>query len=259
MPLTFSGTPSIKVRRDSDQVVLTLANPRLKNRLDSEDLANLLQLVDQVHRDTTVRVLTLTGEGDCFCAGFDLKELSHVTRDARLPDFDKLAQAIEDLRCPTVCALNGSVYGGGIDLALACDFRLGVDAMELMMPAARLGLHYYPSGIRRYVAKLGGAGARRLLLRSDTLVGNDLVSLGFLDEIHSVDGLPEAAQALAERLAGFGPLALEGMKQCINGFARSGADLAAMEERFLDVLKSKDIREGIRALGEKRPPRFKRN
>ena len=256
--MSLQGTETIKVERHQQRVTVTLANPRLKNRLNSEDLADLLNLVNRLHQDTTVRVVTFTGEGDCFCAGFDLNELSRVTEDQRLPDFDKLAQSIEDLRCPTICALNGSVYGGGIDLALACDFRLGVEGMELMMPAVRLGLHYYPSGIRRYVARLGGKGARRLLLRSETVGGQDLLDLGFLDEIHPVDRLAAAARSLAVRLAGFGPLALEGMKQCINGFARSSAELATMEERFQDVLQSEDIREGIRAQREKRPPGFQR-
>jgi enoyl-CoA hydratase/carnithine racemase len=83
----------------------------------------------------------------------------------------------------TVAALEGNVYGGATDLALACDFRIGVEGMELRMPAAALGLHYYPSGMRRCVATLGLSAARRLFLTAEPLAATDLLALGYLDEL----------------------------------------------------------------------------
>ena len=77
--------------------------------------------------------------------------------------FEAIVNRLEDLALPTICRLNGGVYGGSTDLALACDFRIGVDSGEMFMPAARLGLHYYKSGIMRYVSRLGVDNAKRLL------------------------------------------------------------------------------------------------
>ena len=101
-------------------------------------------------------MLVLTGTGRAFSAGYDLGSIAERATSAAEQQsagsaFEVVANRLEDLAMPTICRLNGGVYGGSTDLALACDFRIGVDTAEMFMPAARLGLHYYTSGIRRYV------------------------------------------------------------------------------------------------------------
>src|SRR5260370_42637681 len=93
-----------------------------------------------------------------------------------------MVDRLEDLRLPTICALNGSVYGGATDLALACDFRIGVEGMELGMPASRLGVHYYLSGMRRYVTRLGLGAAKRLFLTGVPLGAGAWLETGDLAE-----------------------------------------------------------------------------
>jgi hypothetical protein len=99
-------------------------------------------------------VVVLAAQGRSFCAGFNLDELEAPGAAGQDPQlFEHTVDALEALPVPTIVRLHGSVYGGATDLALACDFRVGVQGMELRMPAARLGLHYYPSGLRRYVSR----------------------------------------------------------------------------------------------------------
>ena len=88
---------------------------------------------------------------------------------------------LEAMHMPTLCALNGGVYGGATDMALACDFRLGVRGMRFFMPAARFGLHYYPSGLRRYTQKVSPSFAKRAFLLSEDFTDEDLLRVGYLD------------------------------------------------------------------------------
>ena len=97
--------------------------------------------------------------------------------------FEDLLDALERFPLPTLCALNGSVYGGATDLALCCDFRIGVRGSRMFMPAARFGLHYYPGGLRRYVTALGATQAKRVFLTAQTLDATEMLRIGFLTEL----------------------------------------------------------------------------
>src|ERR1700759_1359430 len=145
---------------DGARATIRLNRPRHVNRIQAEDLQALLELFDRVESDPAIRVLIITGTGRAFSAGYDLNS---VAERASTPGgqtagsaFGVMVDRLEDLAVPTICRLNGGVYGGSTDLALACDFRIGVDTSEMFMPAARLGLHYYPSGIHRYVSRVRG-------------------------------------------------------------------------------------------------------
>ena len=142
------------------RATIRLNRPRHLNRLQPCDLDELLKLFDRIEADAAIRVLVLTGTGRAFSAGYDLNSVADRATSAKEEQsvgsaFEIVVDRLEDLPLPTICRLNGGVYGGSTDLALACDFRIGVDTCEMFMPAARLGLHYYPSGIKRYVSRLG--------------------------------------------------------------------------------------------------------
>ena len=157
---------------------------------------------------------------------------------------------------PTVCALNGDVFGGATDLALACDFRIGVTGMRLAVPAAMLGVHYYLSGLRRFVERLGPDTAKRIFLAGEELGGEELMAVGYLDRLVAPEHLDGAVEALAARLAAAAPLAVRGMKRAINGIARGTLDRAAAEQAILACFESADAAEGAAAFGAKRRPRF---
>ena len=253
------GAPPSLALGDDGVAVITLRRPRHLNRLHREDLAALRAHFGALAQDDAVRALVLTAQGRAFCAGFHLGELGQPGDAARDDPkaFEHMVDALEALPVPTVARLNGSVYGGATDLALACDFRIGVTGMELRMPAARLGLHYYPSGLQRYVTRLGLGAAKRLFLLADTVDAATLLRIGYLDECVAVDALDATVRALTDALAANAPLAVRGMKASLNEIAGGRADAATLAAREQRCAGSEDLREGLAAFAARRAPVFR--
>ncbi|QPF72265.1 enoyl-CoA hydratase/isomerase family protein [Roseateles sp. DAIF2] len=233
---------------------ITLRRPRVANRLELGDLQTLGEQLARVDADPAVRVLLLEAQGRHFCSGFHIDAVPGVDAGAL---FEALANAWEHARPVTVVAIQGGIYGGATDLALACDFRLGTKACEMFVPAARLGLHFYRGGLERYVNRLGPAAAKQVLLAGQTLDAEAMRACGFLDQLLD-DGaaLDAAVQALCERLLASAPLALLGMKKHLNAIAAGRLDAAALAADIARANASADLAEGVRAWQEKREPRF---
>ncbi len=237
--------------------LLRLRRPRHHNRLQPEDITTLSQYLDTIAADPGCRVLILTADGASFSAGYDLGALRDTPPDAGTSTpFAELVDQLEILPQPTLCALNGSVYGGATDLALACDFRLGVVGMRLRMPAARLGIHYYAGGLRRFVERLGLNAAKRLFLAAEDLEATELLRIGYLDWLLEPERLMPETLALAEQLAANAPRAVRAMKQALNGLADGRFDARALDRAHLQSLRGDEAREGLAAWHERRPPRF---
>jgi enoyl-CoA hydratase len=246
---------------DGARATIRLNRPKHLNRLQPDDLEALLDLFDRLEADPAIRVLVLTGTGRAFSAGYDLNSVAE--RSTSAPEgqtagsaFEVVANRLEDLSMPTICRLNGGVYGGSTDLALACDFRIGVDSAEMFMPAARLGLHYYTGGIKRYVSRLGADNAKKLFLTAQKIEASEMLRIGYLTAVAPAESLDEEVDRLATILAGNAPLAMRGMKRAINEFSRGRLDEAASDQRARDSMRGAEIKEGIKAFSEKRPPKF---
>ena len=242
------------------RATIRLNRPKHLNRLQPDDLETLLKLFDRIEADAAIRVLVLTGTGRAFSAGYDLGSIAERAATAQEQTagsaFEVVVNRLEDLAVPTICRLNGGVYGGSTDLALACDFRIGVDTSEMFMPAARLGLHYYKSGIKRYVSRLGVDNAKRLFLTAEKIGAAEMLRIGYLTAMVPPEALDEEVDRLAAVLAGNAPVAMRGMKRAINEFARGRLDEEAADRRHRDSMRSAEIKEGIKAFAEKRPPKF---
>ncbi|MGC1561906.1 MAG: enoyl-CoA hydratase/isomerase family protein [Bradyrhizobium sp.] len=243
------------------RATIRLNRPKHLNRLQADDLDVLLDLFGRIEADAAVRVVVLTGTGRAFSAGYDLnsvaeRAVSAVEQLSAGSAFEMMVNRLEDLGVPTICRLNGGVYGGSTDLALACDFRIGVDTCEMFMPAARLGLHYYKSGIVRYVTRLGVDNAKRLFLTAERISAAEMLRIGYLTAVVPAEALDEEVDRLAALLAGNAPAAMRGMKRTINEFARGKLDEEAADRRHRESMRGEEIKEGIRAFSEKRPPRF---
>jgi len=254
---TTAGLPLLTVH--DGRATITLNRPEHHNRLHVEDLLALQQHFATLQAEPSTKLLLITATGKSFCSGFHLGSLGSETAAPQAGPqlFEQTVDALEALEVPTVCRLNGGVYGGAIDLALACDFRIGLDTMQARMPAARLGLHYYPSGLRRYVNRLGLQNAKRLFMLAETLDGAELLALGVLDRLARGSTQLDALVAeVCDALAAGAPLALRGMKSSLNEIARGEYHLSALNERIARCAHSADIREGMAAMAEKRPPRF---
>ena len=249
--------PPLLTRDGEGRATITLNRARHLNRLHREDLQALQCHIETLAADSKLRVVVLTGSGRAFCAGFNLNELQQPGSEASDPQlFERSVDALEALPVPTIACLNGSVFGGATDLALACDFRVGVAGMELRMPAARLGLHYYPSGLQRYVSRLGLCAAKRLFLLAETVSADELLQMGYLDVLAPADGLDPAVEQIAQSLLQGAPLALRGMKSALNVIARGQVDAPQLRQRMQACADSADLREGLAAFAERRAPRF---
>src|SRR6201986_1484523 len=245
---------------DGARATIRLNRPRHVNRVQAEDLKALIELFDRVEADPAVRVLVITGTGRAFSSGYDLNAVAERSAASSGQTagsaFEVMVDRLEDLGVPTICRLNGGVYGGSTDLALACDFRIGVDTAEMFMPAARLGLHYYRSGIKRYVTRLGVDNAKKVFLTAQKITAPEMLRIGYLPAMVPVETLDEEGDRLANILAGNAPSAMRGMKRAINEFARGELDEEAADRRARDSMRGAEIKEGIKAFAEKRPPRF---
>jgi len=246
---------------DGARATIRLNRPKHLNRLQAEDLGELVRLFDQIEADPDIRVLVLTGTGRAFSAGYDLNSVAERAVSANEQQsagsaFEVVVNRLEDLGVPTICRLNGGVYGGSTDLALACDFRIGVDTAEMFMPAARLGLHYYPAGIKRYVSRLGADNAKRLFLTAEKISAPEMLRIGYLTAMVPPEALDEEVDRLAALLAGNAPAAMRGMKRAINEFTRGTLDEDAAARRHRASMHGAEIKEGVEAFAEKRPPKF---
>lgn len=233
---------------------ITLNDPAVHNSLTRSAMDSIRDALAE-WSNGDIRVLVLTGTGKSFCSGVSLGDVG--VGDWSNNPLTSLCDAIEDFHAPTICALNGGVYGGGVELALSCDFRIGVTGMKMFVPAAKIGVHYDAAGIGRYVQKLGPQAARRVFLLAEKFEDQGLLDIGFLDYLVSIEELHDRTNVLAETVNNAAPLAVQGMKRTILEISRGVLDSIAAAERSTECFASDDHREGLKALSEKRSPVFK--
>ncbi|HET7793018.1 MAG TPA: enoyl-CoA hydratase/isomerase family protein [Rhizobacter sp.] len=244
-------TPELLI--EGHVATITLRRARQANRLDPDDVAALVEHVATVNARDEVLVLRLQATGKYFCSGYDITAIG----GPRTLRFDQMVDAFEDARPVTIAVLQGGVYGGATDMALACDFRIGSHDVDMFMPAARLGLHFYQRGLERYVSRLGVDMAKRLFLTAEKIGAEDMHRCGFLTHLVASSGeLHPTADRLTETLAGMAPLALLGMKKHLNRIARGTLDAGELQRDIARAAQSDDLKEGAAAWAAKRPPRF---
>ncbi len=229
------GAPTLSVT--SGIATLQLQRPAQHNRLQAEDLSVLEQLLNDLRSSTQAHVVLLTAQGASFSAGFDLRALASGDSLNDPQQLERVINALEALPQPTIAVLQGDVHGGGIDLALACDFRLGANHISAHMPAAKLGVHYYAHGMRRYVQRLGSNAARRMLLSGESFDAAALVHCGFLDSLWPAEQLSEKARAFAQRLSQTPATVLQGMKRAIRELENGHFDEQAINARWQQSLR----------------------
>lgn len=234
---------------------LTLNNPDQHNSLGMEEFNAIQSHLTQISEDHHVRVLIVTGSGPkTFCAGASLKQLGSGQIDG--DSFQNTTDQLAGLAIPTICALNGNVFGGGVELALSCDFRIGVQGTRMRVPAAAIGLCYPLSGIQRFVERLGINIAKRILVAAEEFDAQAMLKIGLLDHLVEVGQLENRAAVLADDLAGLAPLAMRAMKEILQQAAAGGIDMKTAGELSRACRESADLQEGLAAQREKRVPVF---
>lgn len=244
------GGPSLEF--DGAIARITLRRPSLGNALDEEDLKGLLDHIESVNQ-SDARVLLVDAMGKHFCTGFNITSIG--SRRAG-PSFAEVVDALEKCRPVSIAVIQGAVYGGATDLALACDFRIGCEQASMRMPAARLGLHFYPSGMRRYVSRLGLNAAKRLFLLASRITAQEMLSIGALTDLVPCEALADAARDRAMACANLAPLATASMKKHLNALAEGALDETQFDEDLRRCEASSDLKEGVAAWSQKREPIF---
>ncbi|NNU78870.1 enoyl-CoA hydratase/isomerase family protein [Halovulum dunhuangense] len=232
---------------------ITLAAPERHNALDRAGIAAFHAALDALQPEA--RVLVITGRGKSFCAGAALGDVG--ASDWTENPLTALCDRIEALAMPTVCALNGGVYGGGVELALSCDFRIGVTGMRMFAPPAELGIHYPPEGMARAERLLGLRLTRQIFLLARRFGDAELLEAGFLDELVAPEGLEAATGTLVDRITALAPLAVQGMKLSLYEHGRGSGEPDAVRARIAACFASEDHAEALAARAQKRPPVFR--
>lgn len=245
----------VRLAVEGPVAALTLDAPQKRNALGVSDLSDFAQALAEAHAAPDVRVLTVTGAGDrAFCAGVDFSDVGG--RDWSDNPLTALCDGLEQFPLPTVAALNGAVWGGGVEIALACDFRIGVAGMRACAPPAKLGIEYEPDGIARAMRRLGAQAARRVFLAAETLHDAELLRIGFVDSLVAPEALAAAVADKAAALAALAPLAVRGMKRSILEIAEGRLDRPAARARIAAAWASEDLAEGLAAAKARRAPVF---
>lgn len=253
---------------------LTISNPEKRNALDHPILDAITATLREhaepggaSGRGSGVRCLILTGAHGMFSAGYDIGEIPEAEFEERAErlvahPFTEAIDALEAFPWPSLAALPGHTIGGGLELALACDMRIASSQIKLGMPPAKLGLVYSHTGLRRFIDAIGASRTRELFLLGEYVDAPTALSWGLVNRVVEQAELEDRSLALADTLAGNAPKAQLGNKRVIAALLHARGELHEDVEQDLIELRrasfaSKDMREGMRAFAEKRPPRWR--
>lgn len=241
---------------------IALCRPESANALNAGMGKELAAVFTAIARKSAgFRVAVLTGEGKHFCAGADLKERQGMTKkawEAQHAAFERGLKAIINCPIPVIAAVNGAAHGGGLELALACDFIVASQNARFGFPEAGLGIMPGLGGTQNFPRAVGTRRAKEWLLTAKPFTAEEAQHLGMVNHVYPHPTLLPETLALAHAIAANAPLSVRAIKASVNeGIARSLADALRGElAHYKTLLSTRDRQEGIRAWKEKRKPAF---
>ncbi len=250
-------------RRGEHLEVWTILGEARRNALNRALVAELLAAIASVASDRSLRAVVLTGQGDkAFCAGADLKErlgMSVAEVHAWLDALRLLTTSLEAARVPFVAALNGSAYGGGLELALACDVRVGVEGAELGLTEVTLAILPGAGGTQRLPRLVGLGRASELILSGRRISAAEAHAMGLLNRLAPRGQALAGALEIATAIAANGPVAVAAAKAAIQQGASLplGEGLSLERQQYEKTLPTRDRLEGLAAFQEKRKPVYR--
>lgn len=243
---------------------VTINRPEALNALSSQVLSDLNNVLDTIEKSDDVRVVILTGAGEkAFVAGADIKEMDKMSP---IQCFEYMTFAndtfnrLSDLKQPTISVINGYALGGGCELALSTDIRIGSDRTVIGLPEVSLGIIPSFGGTQRMSRLIGTSRAKELIYTARSLKGQEAYDLGILNHLVNAEELMSSAQDLATKIMKNAPLAVEKAKHIIQvGVELPLKNAIRLETEAQSVLfATEDKIEGMRAFVEKRKATFKR-
>lgn len=237
---------------------ITLDRPKVLNALSWELVTEIEHAARELYADEGVRAVVVSGNGGNFAAGADIGPMTERAPDeAKKFTFNRAFNAIEDLPVPVIAAVSGYALGGGLELALACDFRICSADAKLGMPEIKLAIFPGAGGTQRLPRLIGPARAKMMIFLGDTVDAGTALEWGLCDKVVEGDPVTEA-MALAGKLSERAPIALRQAKRAVNQGINRGLreGIYFEEDSWAALFSTADQKEGMRAFLEKRKPNF---
>ncbi|MBW1840065.1 MAG: enoyl-CoA hydratase/isomerase family protein [Deltaproteobacteria bacterium] len=244
--------------------IVTLNRPQERNAMDREMIEDFEEAINKIQKDQKAKVLVLTGAGRAFCAGADLKMLPRWIQatpaviEKGLLEFYRGFLRVTELPIPTVAAINGPAIGAGGCLALACDMRIAAQEATIGFTFIKLGINS-GMGSEFFLSKLvGPARTLELLMTGDILTADEALRIGLVNKVVSSRELMDLVMKFAGKLAAMPALPIKIIKESTYAASRSTlADVLHKEAAYQSIcFQSENVKEGIKAIRERRKPRF---
>ncbi|KKI91837.1 hypothetical protein WQ54_12770 [Bacillus sp. SA1-12] len=238
---------------------IILNRPDKYNAFNEEMMAEIKDALSYFKNDKDVKVVSFKGTGKTFASGADIADLQKMTSlDALFPSMQPLYDLIYNYEKPTIAAIQGYAFGGGMELAAACDIRVATNNVKFGLPECKLGVMPGAGGTQRIVRLLGEAKVKELVFLGDVLDAHQAKQLGFVSEVVSQDELDETVLALAGKILERGSLALRVSKLAIQRSSDIPLEVGLLLENALQsfLFSTEDKQEGVAAFLEKRKPNF---
>jgi enoyl-CoA hydratase len=253
---------TVYARRDGAIATLHLNRLAKRNALTLEMWRRLMALVEEADRDTAVKVIVVTGEGDTFAAGADIDEFEQTFSDPKVADqvaeitYESQKRLARSMK-PTIAKVRGACIGGGCGIAICCDFRFADETAKFAITPAKLGIVYSVAETKRLVDTVGAARAKDILYTGRILDAAEALSIGLVDKFVPAAQLDDVVQAYANQIAASSQFTTRGAKRIVQ-MILDGADDDTRETRrlFVDAFSGPDFKEGFTAFTQKRKPNF---
>ncbi|NWF86821.1 enoyl-CoA hydratase/isomerase family protein [Candidatus Bathyarchaeota archaeon] len=254
---------TLKVERKQSTLWLIINRPHRLNTFNDVLMEELADALDTAEKDQSIKCVVITGDGDrAFSAGADVTMFPKAT-PVKAEEFSRMGQKvlgkIEEMSKPVIAAINGFALGGGLELALACDFRIAAEHAELGSPEINLGLIPGWGGTQRLVRIVGLAKAKEMVMLGNRLKADEALRLGLVYKVVHFEKLKEEVSALAQKLCEGPPVAMKYAKHALNFGSQVPLEAGLRIEAGLMGLtfSTEDLKEGVEALFSKRKPEFK--
>lgn len=253
----------IDIKIEHHVCILTLNRPEAANALSIQMLNELNQALDTIAKDMNVFCTVITGSGEkAFCAGADLKERKGMSDEDVIKTVRLIGQTIdkvESLPMPVIAAINGVAFGGGLELALACDLRVASKEVKLGLTETSLAIIPGAGGTQRLPRLIGLGQAKKLIYTAERVNATAALKLGIVEEVVDQSELLKAATTLANKIASNGPIAVQAAKKAINEGMQTDlvSGLEIEHQNYKLTIPTKDREEGLLAFQEKRKPEYK--
>ena len=256
------GFEQVELTTEGNVATVKLNRPDRYNALGSRIVEELGEVLDRIEESGDSRVLILTGAGNrAFCSGVDLKERAGMDADERWAHnraLNAFAERLARLQVPTIAALNGLAFGGGLEITLACDFRIAVESATFSLPEVGIGIVPGAGGTQRLPRLVGPTRAKELILTGRRIAAQTALEMGLVSKVVSPGSLMDEAWALAEEIAANSPLALAYAKAAVDLASETTIEQGLRYETaaIRATLSSEDYKIGLAAFADRQEPDF---